>query len=89
MRRSICFCEPNYALAGEARTWKFIYTPSVNLPKGTRIKFDLQSKGRDIDWEIPSVNLKKGGGVIYAQMGNGKILPADEVDIPDQFAPQF
>lgn len=89
MRRSICFCEPNYALAGEARTWKFIYTPSVNLPKGTRIKFDLQSKGRDIDWEIPSVNLKKGGGVIYAQMGNGKILQAEEVDVPDQFAPQY
>ena len=89
MRRSICFCEPNYALAGEARTWKFIYTPSVNLPKGTRIKFDLQTKGRDIDWEIPSANLKTGEGVIYAQLGNGKVIQADEVDVPDQFAPQY
>ena len=62
MRRSICYCEPNFASAGETRTWKFTYTPSVNLPKGTRLKFDLQSKGREIDWQIPSVNLKKREG---------------------------
>ena len=89
MRRSICYCEPNYASAGEARTWRFIYTPSVNLPKGTRLKFDLQSKGRQIDWQIPSVNLKKSGGCIYAQLANGKILPASEVEVPDSFAPLY
>ncbi len=89
MRRSICYCEPNYALAGEAKTWKFIYTPSANLPKGTRLKFDLQSKGREIDWQIPSVNLKKPDAAIYAQLGNGKILSATEVEIPDSFVPQY
>lgn len=89
MRRSICFCEPNSALAGETRTWKFIYTPSVNLPKGARIKFDLQSMGREIDWQIPSVNLKKPGGVIYAELNNGKILQATEIEVPESFTPQY
>ena len=59
MRRSICHCEPSYASAGEIRTWKFIYTPSNNLPKGARLKFDLQSKRREIDWQIPTSNLRK------------------------------
>ena len=89
MRRSICYCEPNFALAGETRTWKFIYTPSVTHPKGTRLKFDLQSKGREIDWQIPSVNLKKNDPVIYVQLSNGKILPVTEVDVPDSFVPQY
>lgn len=89
MRRSICYCEPNYALAGEIRTWKFIYTSSVNLPKGTKLKFDLQSKGREIDWQIPSINLKKAGPVIYAQLANGKILSATEVETPESFVPQY
>lgn len=89
MRRSICYCEPSHALAGEARTWKFIYTPSVSLPKGTILRFDVQSKGREIDWEIPSSNLKANTGVIYAVMGKGKILEAEEIDLPDQFAPLY
>ncbi len=89
MRRSICYCDPTFASAGEARTWKFIYTPSVTLPKGARIKFDLQSKGREIDWQIPSVNLKKPGGVIYAIMENGKVLQANEVEVPDSFTPLY
>lgn len=88
MRRSICYCEPNYALAGENKTWKFIYNPSSNLPKGTKIKFDLLSKGRDIDWEIPSTNLKKSSAVIYAKMHN-KILQATEIESPDNFVPQY
>lgn len=89
MRRSICYCEPNYALAGETKTWKFIYTTSTNLPKGTKLKFDLQSKGREIDWQIPSTNLKKTGPVIYAQLENGKVLTAVEVETPDSFVPQY
>ncbi|MFI0435603.1 MAG: DUF3604 domain-containing protein [Parachlamydiaceae bacterium] len=89
MRRSICYCEPSSALAGEARTWKFIYTPSVTLPKGTRLKFDLQSKGREIDWEIPSVNLKKGDPVIYLRLSHGKILPATEIESSESVVPQF
>ncbi|MBA2369500.1 MAG: DUF3604 domain-containing protein [Candidatus Protochlamydia sp.] len=89
MRRSICYCDPAYALAGESKTWKFIYTASVALPKGTKLKFDLQSKGREIDWEIPSANLKKPGGVIYALLKNGKILQAIEIEVPDSFTPQY
>lgn len=89
MRRSICYCEPNYALAGEVRTWQFIYTPSSSLPKGTRLKFDLQTKGREIDWQIPSSNLKKPGGVIYIRLANSKILSATEIDNPDSFAPLY
>ncbi len=89
MRRSICYCDPNYALAGEIRTWKFIYTSSVALPKGTRLKFDLQSKGREIDWQLPTVNLKKSAGVIYAQLANGKILAANELEVADSFAPVY
>lgn len=89
MRRSICYVEPSITFAGESKTWKFIYTPSVNLPKGTKLKFDTLSKGREIDWEIPSTNLKEEGGVIYAEMGKGKILQAKEIEVSDSFVPQF
>lgn len=89
MRRSICYCEPTTATAGEANTWKFIYTSAVSLPKNTKLKFDLMSKGRDIDWEIPTANLKKSGNVIYAHTENGKVIQAKEVEIPDSFAPQY
>ena len=90
MRRSICYCDPTYAFAGQMRNWKFIYTPSTSLPKGTRLKFDLQSNGRTIDWQIPQANLKKGnGGIIYAQIGNKKVLQAHEVEVPDRFIPQY
>lgn len=89
MRRAICYCEPSHALAGEMNTWKFVYSPSVNLPKGTKFKFDLMSKGRDIDWQIPSVNLKKSSNIIYAHLESGKILQAKEVDNPDSCTPDF
>lgn len=89
MRRSICYCEPATATAGELNIWKFIYTPSTNLPNGTKLKFDLQSKGREIDWEIPSVNLKKNGGLIYAVYGKGKVLQAKEIETPDSYVPQY
>lgn len=89
MRRSICHCEPTHAFAGEIRTWKFIYTSSTALPKGTRLKFDMQSKGREIDWEIPSVNLKKPGGVIYAYLDNNKIIQAVESENLSSFTPCY
>lgn len=89
MRRSICFCEPNYALAGEVNTWSFIYTTTQDLPKGTKLKFDMHSKGRDIDWEIPSANLKKGSNVIYLELENGKVIQGKEVDNPENYTPDF
>ena len=89
MRRSICYCEPSQAVAGEVNTWKFIYTTASPLPKGTRLRFDLGSDGRDIDWEIPSINTKEAGNVIYAKLDDDKILQAHEVEIPNRFTPVF
>lgn len=89
MRRSICYCEPAGATAGELNIWKFIYTPSTNLPKGTRFKFDLQSKGREIDWQIPSTNLKKAGGVIYAVISKNKLIQTQEIEGPDGIVPLY
>jgi hypothetical protein len=89
MRRSICFCEPNIATAGEVNNWKFIYTTAAALPKGTRFKFDLGSKGRPIDWEIPTTNLKKASNVIYAQLENGKVIQATEVESTDKMVPDY
>lgn len=89
MRRSICYCEPNYALAGEINTWKFIYTTASDLPKGTLFRFDLMTDGRDIDWEIPSSNVKDNANVIYAKLENGKQLTAKEVEIPESYTPQY
>lgn len=89
MRRSICYCEPNQAFACEVNTWTFVYTSSVTLPKGARFKFDMSSQGRDIDWEIPSTDLKKSSNIIYAELENGKILQAKAVESPMKFTPDF
>lgn len=89
MRRSICYCVPSIALAGDINTWKFVYTTSTNLPKGTKLKFSLGSKGRNIDWEVPSANLKKTSNVIYAKLENGKIIQCKEVENANSFTPDF
>lgn len=89
MRRSICYIEPAAALAGEPNTWKFIYTPGVNLPKNTLLRFDIASKGRAIDWQTPETNLKKTANVIYALLPNGKILQAEQIDVPNSVVPLF
>jgi hypothetical protein len=89
MRRSICFCEPNAALAGEVSTWKFSYTTSSNLPKGTKLKFDLMSKGREIDWQVPQANTKDKTNLIWAELPDGKTVAAKTVEMPNQIAPAF
>ncbi len=89
MRRSVCYCEPHQAMAGECNTWKFIYNLSASLPKGTKLRFDMQTKGRSIDWEIPSVNLKQESNVIFIQLDNGKIIAGKESEVPDDYAPVF
>lgn len=89
MRRSICYCSPSSTLAGKVNTWKFIYTAANNLPKGTKLTFDIGSSGRDIDWEIPTANLKKTRNVIYGKFENNKVIPAQEVEVEGSFAPQF
>jgi hypothetical protein len=87
MRRAICYCEPATALAGERNTWKFIIT-GISLPKGAHLRFDLMSKGRSIDWETPSVQVKKGQNVIYGLL-NGKVVAAKEIEIPHSIVPQY
>lgn len=89
MRRSICYCEPPQALAGEIYTWQFIYTPSIDLPKGTRLVFDMLDGGRDIDWEIPSTDLKKSSNVIYALLEKNKVIAAKAVEAKQSIAPLF
>lgn len=89
MRRSICYCEPSQARAGERNTWSFVHTPSINLPKGTVLRFDILSDGREIDWEIPTANLKKTQNVIYALIGNNKVLQAKEISVPDILNPLY
>jgi len=89
MRRSICYCEPNLALAGELSTWKFSYTTATSLPKGTKLKFDLLSRGREIDWEVPIVNLKEKKNLVWAETPEGKILNAKELSKNEFSASSF
>ena len=89
MRRSICSCEPSATLAGNVGTWKFSYTPATPLPKGTRLKFDILSKGRPIDWEVPQINLKEKNNLIWAEMPDGKVLAAKPVEVPGAYTPSF
>jgi hypothetical protein len=89
MRRSICVSEPHIARAGMVSTWKFHYTTAQKLPEGAKLKFDLLTHGRDIDWEVPSADLKSGSNVIYAVIGEDTILEAEEIETPESFVPQF
>jgi len=89
MRRSISYCEPNVALAGDTSTWKFIYTTATNLPKGAKIRFDLYSKGRPIDWQIPQTNLKDKNNLIWIELPGGKIIGASETQHPQLLTPCF
>ena len=89
MRRSICYCDPSQALAGEEGTWKFVYTTAQNLEKGACLKFDLLSKGREIDWELPAHDPKAKSNVIYGIINEKDVLYAEPIDVPNQFAPQF
>lgn len=89
MRRSICYCEPSIALAGKRSNWKFFYSPSTSLPKGTRLKFDPNSQGRDIDWEAPFAGEEQEENVIYALTESGKVLHAKELDSDEGVVPAF
>ncbi len=89
MRRAICSCEPIYARAGNINTWKFIYSPSNDLPKGTKIKFDLQTTGRNIDWEIPQTDMKKKSNLIWGVLPNEKTITALAVAQEDSYIPYF
>jgi uncharacterized protein DUF3604 len=90
MRRSICYCEPPAALAGETSNWKFIYTTANHLPKGTKIRFDLGSKGRPIDWMIPKTSLKEKANLIWVEIPGSKApVSGVEVQHPQTLTPSF
>ena len=89
MRRSICYTEPSTALAGERKTWRFVATPSINLPKGTLLKFDLLSRGRLIDWEVPTVSPKSQANMIWAEIEGGKTLHPKVIEVAKSVVPQF
>lgn len=89
MRRAICQCEPHHALAGEKRTWYFLYTPSTSLAKGARLKFDMQSNGRESDWELPVVTNKKGEGTLSLCFPSGKYVSAQKIEASDRIAPLY
>lgn len=89
MRRAITYTHPKVALTGETRTWKFVYTSAVNLSKGARLKFDLESQGREFDWQVPQVNLKKQENLIWMEIPSQKVVEAREVAIPKSSLPQF
>ncbi len=80
MRRSICSCEPNVFCAGETTSWTLNFTTATSLPKGTLIKLDLLSQGREMDWEIPSCLSKDKKNVIILKLPNGKTAQAKPSD---------
>jgi hypothetical protein len=79
MRRSLCVTEPAYVMAAHIGNFNFIYTTSVNLPKGTKLKFDLLSKGRMIDWQIPSSEPKLKENAIWLALDEKTLIYAKEV----------
>lgn len=89
MRRSINLTQPPHCYAGQVQTWKFIHIPSQDLPKGTRLRFDLCTFGRSIDWNSPTVDLKKGGDKIYLELPSKKIIEAKETWIADATTPVY
>ena len=81
MRRSICYCEPNLAFAGQVSNWKFFYTTAVTLPKGTVLKLNLLSQGRVSDWQIPEVSSQEKKNRIWLQTPDGKMISAKKTDL--------
>lgn len=88
MRRSICYCEPTYALAGQINTWSFIYTISSPLSKGTLLKFDLFSD-QETDWQIPNTSPTATSNSIYALLDKGKPFFPKEITVKGRNNPQY
>lgn len=88
MRRSICIAEPSVVLAGEKGLFKFAYTTATHLAKGAKLRFDLCSQGRSIDWELPQVDLKKSSNLIWAT-SDGRPIQGKAIEIADRPAPVY
>lgn len=88
MRRSICLSEPSVALAGQTKTWKFSYTPSTPLPKGTKLKFDMLLQNRPTDWIMPEVTSKDENS-LWLKMPSGTLIHPKKVSQANQPAPVY
>jgi hypothetical protein len=89
MRRSLCFTEPKYALAGQKITVKFTYSPGINLPKGSRLKFDPLTKGREFDWEIPTISNKQEECKLWMTTPQGQTVMPKAIQGKSKICPQF
>jgi len=85
MRRSVCYCEPNFAYAGQVGVWKLVYTTAATLPKGTKLKLDMLLKDRPIDWQLPQTDIKNSTNLIWGQLPNGKAFVAKK----EKNAPEY
>lgn len=88
MRRSICSTEPSLLLAGSTGNWKFLYTTATNLPKNTKIRFDFASRGDELDWQIPSPNLKEKKNCIWGEV-EGTLFSATQIDVDSPHSPSY
>lgn len=79
MRRSLCVVEPSFVTAANVGNYCFTYTTATLLPKGTKLKFDLLSKGRMIDWQIPSAEPKCKENAIWLEVDDQNPVWAKEV----------
>ncbi len=89
MRRSICITEPNNVLAGNRGLYKFHFTTSTSLHKGAKLRFDLCSNGRGIDWQPPQTDLKKTTNLIWATLPDERPLQAKAIEIADRPIPLY
>lgn len=88
MRRSICQTEPHIANAGQQGTWKFIYTTSTSLPKGTKILFDTMSQGRPFEWELPKTDSKSPKNLIWMKAGD-KVIKAKAITLKNSLTQAY
>jgi hypothetical protein len=79
MRRSLCVVEPSAISAAHTGNYIFTYTSAALLPKGTKLKFDLLSKGRMIDWQIPQSEPKLKENAIWLETEEHGPIWAKEV----------
>src|SRR5690606_17702618 len=45
--------------------------------------------GRNLDWQVPSPNLKEKSNVIWAELPNGKTLSPTQIEHPETGSPSF
>ncbi|MBS0616476.1 MAG: DUF3604 domain-containing protein [Verrucomicrobia bacterium] len=89
MKRSLCTVTPAGCMAGQQGTFAFAYSPSTNLPKGAKLRFDLMNQNRPIDWEIPQTDVKEKDNLIWAEIPGGKQLAAKAIEKPGQLTPLY